>query len=233
VRRVLSADPGAGSPRPVLGQGLRPRQVVLGHVLPRIAEAVVIPSALFYIAWNTLGLGVALSTALVWAAAVITRRFVRTGQVPALVVLGAVGLCARTLVTVATGSTFVYFLQPILVTACVSASFFASVAVGRPIVRTLAAEFCPLSPEVSSRHTVQRLFRSLTLLWAGVLLAQATVTLVILLVLSTDSFVNTKSVLTPAVMITATAVTVVWAVRVARREGLDMGGVGAGREAAA
>ena len=94
------------APIPVLGQGLRPRQVVLGHVLPRVVEATLIPSALFYVAWRTLGVGAALIAALLWSAAVITHRLIRTGRVPALVVLAAVGLSARTLVTVISGSTF-------------------------------------------------------------------------------------------------------------------------------
>jgi intracellular septation protein A len=189
-------------------------------VIPRVAEATLIPSTIFYVVWHVLGVWPALISALVWAAAVTLRRFVRTRRVPALVVIGAAGLCLRTLVSAVSGSTFFYFLQPVLGTIVISVTFFASVAVGRPLVRRLAAEFCPLSDEVSNRRGIQSLFRDLTLLWGLVLLANATATLVILLTLSPDTFVATKSVMTPGLTISATAITVVWAIRVAKREGL-------------
>src|SRR5205823_4757839 len=40
---------------PVLGDGLRPRQVVTQHVIPRVVEATVVPSAIFFVAWHFVG----------------------------------------------------------------------------------------------------------------------------------------------------------------------------------
>src|SRR3954452_19655534 len=42
--RVAGEAPECRRRRPVLGHGLRPHQVVLGHVVPRVIEATVIPS---------------------------------------------------------------------------------------------------------------------------------------------------------------------------------------------
>jgi intracellular septation protein A len=206
--------------RLVLGHGLRPRQVVVGHVIPRIVEATIIPSAIFYVAWQTLGVWPALASALLWAAAVIVRRVVRTGKVPPLVVITTLGLTVRTLVSVVSGSMFFYFLQPVLVTAGIAAAFFVSVAVGRPFVRRLAQEFCPLSDEVSKRHTMQRFFRALTLLWGVVLLGNAVTSFVVLLTVSANTFVIVKTALTPALVILGAATTIIWSIRVARREGI-------------
>jgi intracellular septation protein A len=78
-----------------------------------------------------------------------------------------------------------------------------------------------MSEEDSARHGVQRLFRGLTVLWGLVLLANAAVTLVVLLTLSTNMFVVIKSLVTPGLTCAAALVTIVWAVRVARHEGLS------------
>jgi intracellular septation protein A len=194
---------------------------VLGHVLPRLVEATVIPTVIFYAVWRTLGSWPAMMAAAAWTGGVIVRRILRTGRVPGLVLIASLGLGARTLVSILTGSTFVYFLQPAIVTAVIATTFLVSVATGRPIVRRLAAEFCPLSDADSARHGVQRLFRGLTLLWGFVLLANAVVTLVVLLTVSVNTFVIVKSIVTPGLTCAAALCTIFWAVRVARREGLD------------
>jgi uncharacterized membrane protein len=208
-----------GSPA-VLGHGLTTRDVVLRRVVPRVVEATVVPSAIFYTAWHVLGVWPALFSALAWTTYVTVRRAVRTRQVPPLVIIVALGLTARVVVGVATGNTFVYFLQPVVGTAAVAAVFFASLVIGRPVIGRLAAEFCPLSPEASACHGVRQLFRRLTWLWAFVLLTNATATLVVLLTLSSNTFVTVKSFLNPGLTCLAAAATVLWSVRVARREGL-------------
>jgi uncharacterized membrane protein len=131
-----------------------------------------------------------------------------------------IGLTARTVASVGSGSTFIYFLQPVFGTAVVSLAFFGSVVVGRPLVNKLATQFCPMREQDAERHGVQQLFRGLTLFWAAVLMVNAAVTLVLLLTLSPDAFVLAKTVLNPGLTCSAVVLTVVWSVRVARREGL-------------
>jgi hypothetical protein len=135
----------------VLGDGLRPTQVVLRHVIPRVVEATVIPSTIFYLVWHFVGVWPALFAALGWAAGLIVRRVARGRPVPALVVIALFALTLRTLITVVTGSTFIYFLQPVLGTTVISAAFFGSVLIGRPLVNRLAQEFCPLTDEAANR----------------------------------------------------------------------------------
>ena len=45
------------------------------------------------------------------------------------------------MVAVISGSAFVYFFQPMLSTLAMSAVFLVSIAVGRPLIGTLAHEF--------------------------------------------------------------------------------------------
>ena len=204
----------------VLGDGLRPIQVVVRHVIPRVVEATVIPSTIFYLFWHFVGIWPALFAALAWAAGLIVRRVVRGRPVPALVVLALFALTVRTLITVVSGSTFIYFLQPVLGTTVISATFLGSVLIGHPLVNRLAKEFCPLTDEVHNRRGVQRLFRNLTLFWSAVLLTHACVSLSLLLTLSVDNFVMVKAIVGPGLTACAVACTVVWSVKVARREGL-------------
>jgi hypothetical protein len=205
---------------PALGHGLRPREVVTQHVIPRVVEAAIVPPAIFFAVWHFAGPWPALFAALGWALALIARRVVRGRPVPVLVVLAVLGLAARTFMSIGTGSTFIYFLQPVVGTAAVSLAFYGSVVLGRPLVNRLAAQFCPMREQDAARHGIQQLFRSLTLLWATVLMVNAVVTLVLLLTMSADAFVLAKTVLNPGLTIAAVALTVTWSVRVARREGL-------------
>ena len=217
---MTAVRPVLGAKRLVLGDGLRPIQVVLRHVIPRVVEATLIPSTIFYLVWHFVGVWAALFAALAYAVGLIVRRIMTGRPVPALVVIAACGLTVRTLISIGTGSTFIYFLLPILATTCIAGTFLVSVLVGRPLVNRIAVEFCPLTDEDAARHAVQRLFRNLTLFWAAVLLTHAALTLSLLLTLSADHFVAIKSLTGPALTVTAVVCTVAWSVRVARREGL-------------
>jgi hypothetical protein len=121
---------------------------------------------------------------------------------------------------VATGSTFLYFAQPIMGTSLVAVLFLASALTSRPFVARLAGDFYPLTPDIAGRLRVQRLFRNLTLLWAGVQLLNAGAGASLLVTLPTAAFIPTKTVV--ALLITAAGVvaTVLASLRVARHEGL-------------
>ena len=187
---------------------------------PRLIEAMAIPTALFYLCLTRFGVGIAYVAALAWVYAAIARRRVRNHPVPPILVLGAVGITVRTVVAAASGSTFVYFLQPILGTAAMGVVFLLSIAIGRPLIGILAGEFWPLTAEVKSRPGVAHLFRGLTVLWAGVNLATAATTLLLLLYLPLATFVAAKQISGLAITCAGTTLTVAWSLRTARREGL-------------
>jgi hypothetical protein len=169
---------------------------------------------------KTLDAPVAMAAVLVWAYVAILRRVVRGSRIPAILVLATVGLTVRTLVGLVSGSTFAYFVQPIATTVALAAVFVGSVVIGRPVIARLAHDFCPLAPEVARRPAVLRLFGGLTLLWALVHIVTAALTFGLLTTMPVATFVALKTVACLAVTVSAIAVTILWALRVVRRERL-------------
>ena len=193
---------------------------VARHSLPTIVEATLIPSALFYVALMTIGTWAAYAVALAWATGALLRRL-RTGRrVPGILVLALVGLAVRTALAVATGSPFLYFAQPIMGTTVVAVLFLVSALTSRPFVARLAGDFYPMTPEVAQRLRIRRLFRNLTFLWAGVNLLNAGVGASLLLTMSTAAYVPTKTGVALFITASGIAATVIWSLRVAKREGL-------------
>lgn len=195
-------------------------RAVLRHSWPTVVESTLVPTALFYVAWVAIGPFTAYVAALAWGYGVLARRLVTGRRVPGLLVLALVGLTVRTALALATGSAFVYFAQPVLTTSVLALVFFCSALTARPLVARLAADFFPLTAEMAMRHGVRRLFRRLSMLWAGVHLVNALAAGGLLLALPTVAFVPTKTVVALVVTSAGVAATVVWSLRVARREGI-------------
>jgi hypothetical protein len=187
---------------------------------PHLLEATLIPALLFYCCLVGLGLGAAYLAVVTWAYAALGRRFVRRDPVPPILVLSVIGITIRTLVAVVSRSSFVYFFQPVLGSVAMGCVFLVSVVVGRPIIATLAGEFWAITPEVHARPGVVGLFRRLTLLWAGVNMASAMLTLALLVWLPLGPFLALKQICGLGLSAAAVVVTVSMALRTARLEGL-------------
>jgi len=126
----------------------------------------------------------------------------------------------RTVFTLATGNTFVYFVQPVFADAAVAAIFLVSLWSARPIVARLAPDFYPMDAALAARPRIRRLFRRLTLLWGLVIVVKGSVTLWLLVSLSTVNFVLIKSSAIITLTLVAAAATVVLSAMVGRQEGL-------------
>jgi hypothetical protein len=193
---------------------------VLRHLGLNLLLATVVPTALFYVCLVTANLWTALIGALTWCYATVAWRL-RTGQPRSVLLwLTVAGLTGKTVLTFATGSTLIYFVQPAVGDAIVATAFLASLATSRPAVARLAGEFYPMTHDVASRPRVKMLFVRLTLLWAGICAAKAAVTLWLLHSLTVASFVTAKTVFGPSAAVFGAAITVALALQVARREGL-------------
>lgn len=188
--------------------------------LPHLLEATLIPAVLFWVALNTLGAGAAMIAVFLWTTGAIVRRVVRGHRIPGVLILATIGLMVRTLVGILTGSTFMYFMQPIATTVVLAGVFLGSVLIGRPLVATLAADFCPIDADLSSRPGVMQLFSGLTILWAAVHLANAAATFGLLVSLPTATFVALKTGACLAITFTGVLLTITWAIRIARAENL-------------
>ena len=186
---------------------------------PHILEASLIPTALFYCCLVLAGLGAAFAAALIWTYAAVLCRLVRHRPVPPLLVLGVVGITVRTTIAVTSGSSFVYFAQPIAGSVIMAGVFLASVVIGRPMVERLALEFWPLTPEMLARPAVIHLLRGLTFLWAGVNLAIGATTLTLLLCVPMATYVAVKQLVSLSISGIGVALTIDRSIHIARREG--------------
>jgi hypothetical protein len=186
---------------------------------PHLLEASLIPTALFYGCLTIAGLGMAYATALLWLYASVLVRLLRHRPIPPLLVLGVIGITVRTTVSVASGSSFVYFAQPVASSLVMAGVFLVSIAIGRPMIEKLALEFWPLTPELLALPSVSRLLRGLTFLWAGVNLAIGATTLTLLLCLPLATYVAVKQLASLAITGTGIAITIDRALRIARMEG--------------
>jgi intracellular septation protein A len=191
------------------------------RLVPYLVEATLIPTAIFYALLATTGeLRWALLGALAWSYAAVARRWFGGRAIPGLLILATLGISVRTGIYLWSNNSFVYFVQPILRTVLTGALFAGSVAAGRPLIGRFADDFCPLAPDVQRRPAVLRLFRRLTLLWAGMNGLMAAASLALLLTVPVPLFVVSATVSAWIVTGSGVLVTVIDAVGTARREGL-------------
>ncbi|WP_148615047.1 VC0807 family protein [Nocardioides rubriscoriae] len=191
-----------------------PHAAALASVMRRLALSLLVacgvPAVLFYATLQAAGLTAAILTALAWSYGAIGWRRLSHRPMSGLLLLTATVLTIRTVFTLSTGNTFVYFLQPVVSDVVVALVFFVSLASARPLVSRLAADFYPMSPDLAAHPHVRRLFWRLTLMWGGVCLAKASVGFWLLESLSVGAFVLVKS--SAMIGLTALAVAVtVWA----------------------
>ena len=229
--RVSGMDVGrAGAVAPIVrdveaGSYGRPSKLsvlvaVLRRLGPDLIEASVIPTALFTVTFLTIGTVAAYVVALTWSYGAIARRVYAGRPVPTLILLASIGITARTALALASGSTFVYFAQPVLGKLALSATLMASIVTGRPLVTRFAHEFCRMSPEIDTRPAIVRLYRRLTYLWVVVNLAAAAVTVTLLLTTQASVFVTVKPLAVGALTALGVGLTVSASVQAARSEGL-------------
>ncbi len=192
------------------------------HAGRHVMEATVVPLVLFYGAITFFGTTPALLVALGWSYLAMARRLISGRRVPGLLVLGALGLTARTALALGTGSLFLYFLQPTLMNVAIATIFLASVPARSPMAERLASDFCPLPGTFLSNPAVRRFFNRLTLLWAGVQLANAVITLALLVSEPVPTYLWTRSVSSALLTGCAIAVSVLWFKRSMRRHGITV-----------
>lgn len=199
---------------------LPPIRTLARRSLPHVLEGTLVPVALFYGSLRLIGPTGALAAALAWSYAAVLRRLILRRRIPGLLLLGTLALTVRTAIPLATGSLFVYFLQPTIGTVAMAAALLLSLPTGRPLAERVAADFLPLPPALLAHPVTRRLFSRITLLWAFVLLANAGMTITLLLTEEIATFVLTRTVasflLTGSAVIGSTA----WFRRSLRRHGL-------------
>lgn len=213
----MPSSPADGRPNPSPASVLA---AVARRLIPQLAEATLVPTALCYLGMLTFGLTWGIVAAAGWTGLMIARRLAGRRQVSGLLVLATVGLLVRSGLYLINESSFVYFLQPIARTAATALLFAASAVFGRPLIARFANDFCAFDHEVGGRPAIVALFGRLTYLWAGAqaLIAGAHITL--LLTVPTAVFVGTAAGAAWLVIGTCVVLTVADSVRTTRKDGL-------------
>src|SRR4051812_10325101 len=195
-------------------------RTLASHALPAMIESSFIPLGLFYVAMWAAGLWVALIVALLWSYGALIRRLVTRSHIPGLLLIGAVGLPARTVLAFLTGSVLIYFLQPVLTTVGIAGVFLLSVPAGKPIAERLAADFCPFPDGMLARPPVRRFFARITLLWAFVQLSNAAITLWLLFTKSVGTYMLLKTVMSLTLTGLGVAISTIYFKHSMRRHGI-------------
>ena len=196
----------------------------LGAVIRRVGLSLLIacavPGAIFYTCLRLEGVWFAIFAALAWSYGAIIWRAVTRRRTSGLLILTAVVMTARTLVALATDSTYLYFLQPIISDGLIGLTFLVTMGTARPMVARLAGDFYPMDDELHVRPRIRRLFWYLTLGWALLCIGKASATLWLLQSQSLETFVLVKSVSMLTINVVAAFATIGLAALVARQEGL-------------
>jgi hypothetical protein len=198
--------------------------VRLRDVAKRIAAslmlAVVAPATLLWAMIEVFDVTVAVVGCLIWMSVAMGWRYATRRPVSGLLLLSLGSLTIKTAFTLISGSSFVYFVQPVFADLVVSAIFVCSSWTSRPVIARLAPDFYPMSASVAARPEIRTHFRRLTLLWGVVIAIKGGITLWLLESLSTASFVLVKGGAIITLTLTAAVVTVAWSYVVVRQHGL-------------
>ncbi len=166
------------------------------HVIPDVIEGLLAPIAIFYLCLVFTGFRGALIATLVWAYGASARRLLRRERVTTLLALDVLLLSVRTIVSFITGSTFLYFAQPLIGTVVIAVVLIASACVRRPFAQRFAHDFCPLDPQLLEHPQVQQFFVRISLMWATVLLLNAGLVAWLLASSSLRAFVLERTAIT-------------------------------------
>jgi len=199
--------------------GLALREVVL-RVASSLMLAVIVPATLLWAMVEVFNVTVAVLVCLGWMVLAMGWRYATRRPVSGLLLLSLAILTIKTAFTLVTGSSFVYFVQPVFADFVVSAIFLGSLWSAQPVIARLAPDFYPMSKSVAARPEIRDLFWRLTLLWGLVILVKGGITLWLLVSLSTANFVLIKGGAIITLTLTAAVVTIAWAYLVVRQQGL-------------
>jgi len=194
--------------------------LVLRHAAPVVLESVVVPLGAYYCALLLLGFRGALLGALAWSYGLVARRLIKRQRVSTLMLLGTALLTMRTAIAFATGSAFLYFIQPTAAAFLAAGLLLLSALLGRPFTQRFTNDFCPLSPEFLARPTTHRFFVRVSFLWAATMLLNGVMVLLLLLLASTNAFAIERSAISVTLTFTAILLSVVWFTRTMRRDGI-------------
>ena len=187
-----------------------------------LAESLALPVAA-YLAGERLGgqgAGMIAATAVIWLTAAV--RKVLTGRVPGLLLISGLVLTLQTALVLITGNVLLFLLQFPVANLALCILFAGTAPTGRPLVARLAAEVVALRRPSAAHPGLDRFFRGVTWLWAGIF-AASTIGLAALLAFEPATvFLLFTTVVSVAGVAAGTAASVVWFMKMLRRSGLQV-----------
>lgn len=144
---------------------LPPLASMARRALPTLLEGTIGPIVAFYLGYAAGGLVPGLALAGAWSVGAVALRVSRGQRVSGLLVLSLVALAVRTVTSLATGSVFVYFLQPTLGTFATALAFAGSAVLRRPLTERLSADLVELPESVTTHPAMGRFHVTISLLW--------------------------------------------------------------------
>lgn len=141
---------------------LRPTLLRGGRLL---LETVVVPTLLLYVCMLTVGAVPGLVAVLCWCAVTVAIRMATVRRVPGTLLLVLTMLIARTGISLALSSVYVFLLQPVAGSMLMAVLFIGSALLGKPITKRLAQDFVHLPERLVGDERVHRMFAQVALLW--------------------------------------------------------------------
>jgi hypothetical protein len=185
--------------------------------LPRVIESTLVPLVLTYFGLRYLGLSGGLGAPLAWTYGAVIVRLLLRRRVSGMLIIGALSLAARTAAALATGSVFVYFLQPTLSTFLTGIAFAGSALVRRPLTHRLTGDLIPLPRDVHEHPAILALHRRLSTLWGATFAVNGAAALRLLRTQPVGTFLVGRTVAGAITFVAAVAVSVVAFGRCVRR----------------
>jgi intracellular septation protein A len=194
----------------------------IGHAAKHLGETVLVPFGLFYLLLRLTNLTGAIIAALVWALGALGWRIVKRTPIPSVLLLTTALLVARTALGLATGSVFLYFLQPTLQNFLYAFVLVATVPLRRPLIARLADDFCALPATLTGNIRVQRFFWRVSLLWALVFITNGAATLYVLARATLGHFLLVTTAGSATLVAIAALVSLLWFRRELRGAGIRL-----------
>jgi hypothetical protein len=200
-----------------------PRPVLLLRTIGwNLAESFGLPTGSYVLAaWlGGRDAGLWAMLAAIWFTAVV--RKIVTKSVPGLVTISLIVLTVQTLAAIATGSLWIFLLHFPLANLGLCLLFAMTARGHSPIAARLAAEVIGLRCPACHQHGLNRFFRGVTVLWAGVFLLLAVSLGALLGTVPVDVYVPVWAVTTIVLIAAGIGVSVLWLRSVIRRLGIGV-----------
>jgi hypothetical protein len=195
--------------------GVRPDAIVPSprdvarRALPQVIEAVLVPAAILILVTAIATTAVAIGAALAWGLGALAWRSVSRRRVSGITILAVARLLGRSVVAFVAGSTFLYFLQPVIGGFCLAGAFLVSVIIDRPLARRFACDF-GVPRQTASDPRFHQVLRRISVMWGVVGIANAAAGLWLLVTQVTDVYVLASTALSIAVPAAAISASIVW-----------------------